>query len=112
MSAAFDSNGSLIVKDEYAPHAVYEIVAAKRGSWTVGRRICDNFAQSLRGQGKYAEAEPLLISGYEGLQKLSPAISAEANFPEAGQRLMRLYTAWGKPEKAAEWRQRLERPEK
>jgi tetratricopeptide (TPR) repeat protein len=67
---------------------------------------------SLLGQGKYAEAEPLLISGYEGLRKLSPAISVDANLPEAGQRLVQLYTAWGKPEKAAERRQRLERPEK
>jgi tetratricopeptide (TPR) repeat protein len=67
---------------------------------------------SLLGQGKYAEAEPLLIEGYEGLRKLSPAISVDANLPEAGQRLVQLYTAWGKPEKAAEWRQRLERPEK
>lgn len=67
---------------------------------------------ALLGQGKYAEAEPLLISGYEGLQKLSPAISVDVNLPEAGQRLVRLYTAWGQPEKAAEWRQRLEHPEK
>jgi hypothetical protein len=63
---------------------------------------------SLLGQEKYAEAEPLLISGYEGLRKLSPAISVEANLPEAGQRLVRLYTAWGRPEKAAAWRAQLE----
>jgi tetratricopeptide (TPR) repeat protein/predicted Ser/Thr protein kinase len=67
---------------------------------------------ALLGQGKYAEAEPLLISGYEGLQELSPAISVEANLPEAGERIVRLYTAWGQPEKAAEWRQRLQDPEK
>jgi predicted Ser/Thr protein kinase len=67
---------------------------------------------SLLGQGKYAEAEPLLISGYEGLEKLSPAISVEANLPEAGERVVRLYTAWDKPEKAAEWRQKLQHPEK
>jgi tRNA A-37 threonylcarbamoyl transferase component Bud32 len=67
---------------------------------------------SLLGQGKYAEAEPLLISGYEGLQKLSPAISAEANLPDAGLRIVRLYTAWGKPEKAVAWRQRLDHHEK
>ena len=30
---------------------------------------------SLAGQGKYAEAEQLLIAGFEGLKKLSPAIS-------------------------------------
>jgi len=61
---------------------------------------------ALLGQGKYAEAEPLLIAGYEGLKKLSPAIAVEANLPEAGQRLVRLYTAWGKPDQAGEWRRK------
>jgi len=67
---------------------------------------------ALLGQGKYAEAEPLLISGYKGLQLLSPAISVDANLPEAGERIVRLYTAWGQPGKAAEWRQWLQHPEK
>lgn len=62
---------------------------------------------SLMGQGKYAEAEPLLLSGYEGLQKQSPAISVDANLPQAGDRLVQLYTAWGKPDQAGEWRRKL-----
>ncbi len=62
---------------------------------------------ALLGQGKYAEAEPLLLEGYGGLKKLSPAISADADLPEAGERLVRLYSAWGKPDKATEWQQRL-----
>ena len=62
---------------------------------------------SLLGQSKYAEAEPLLISGYEGLQKQSPAISVDANLPQAGERLVQLYTAWGKPDQAGEWRRNL-----
>jgi serine/threonine protein kinase len=66
---------------------------------------------SLMGQGKYADAEPLLLSGYEGLQKQSPAISVDANLPEAGQRLVQLYTAWEKPDKADEWRRRLKAAE-
>jgi serine/threonine protein kinase/tetratricopeptide (TPR) repeat protein len=64
---------------------------------------------SLLGQREYAEAEPLLIRGYEGLK------SREARFfpqlkktvPEAAARLVQLYEAWGKPEKAAEWRHKL-----
>jgi hypothetical protein len=63
---------------------------------------------SLLGQGKYAEAEPLLLSGYEGLLKQSPAISVDANLPQAGEMLVQLYAAWGKPDKADEWRQKLE----
>lgn len=52
-----------------------------------GHPIWDRFdgqsllGAALLGQGKYAEAEPLLISGFEGLQKLSPTISVEVNLP-------------------------------
>src|SRR5271168_3217830 len=64
---------------------------------------------ALLGQKKYAEAEPLLISGYEGMKQ------REAKFPpvvkgwmmENGGRIVELYKAWGKPQKAAEWREKL-----
>ena len=64
---------------------------------------------SLLGQKKYAEAEPLLLSGYQGMK------AREAKIPAAGKvrlkvasaRVVALYDAWGKPEKAAEWRTRL-----
>src|SRR5262249_14505726 len=63
----------------------------------------------LLGQKKYALAEPLLIAGYEGLKAREATIAAagKAELPEAGQRLGKLYDAWGKPEKAAEWRKKL-----
>jgi len=67
---------------------------------------------ALLGQGKYAEAEPLLIAGYEGLEKLSPAIAADVNLSRAGMSLVRLYSAWGKPEKANQWRLKLGYKEK
>jgi serine/threonine protein kinase len=64
---------------------------------------------ALLGQKKYAEAEPLLISGYEGMKQ------REAKFPPAvkrwmienGERIVELYKAWDKPQKAAEWREKL-----
>ena len=62
---------------------------------------------ALLGQGKYAEAEPLLIAGYDGLKKLSPAISVDANLPQAGERLVQLYAAWGKAAQAEDWRRQL-----
>jgi hypothetical protein len=86
---------------------------AMNGSGNQNTQVWDTFDRqsllgaSLLGQGKYAEAEPLLLSGYEGLLKQSTAISVDANLPEAGQRLVRLYTAWGKPDKADEWRRNL-----
>jgi serine/threonine protein kinase len=64
---------------------------------------------SLLDQKKYAEAEPLLISGYEGLQARAAKIPAPAKdrLPQAGARVVALYAAWGKNDKAAQWRARL-----
>ena len=66
---------------------------------------------SLLGQKKYAEAEPLLLAGYEGMRRLQEKISpwAKVNLMEATERLVQLYEAWSKPEKAAVWRARLGR---
>ncbi len=52
---------------------------------------------ALAGLGRYAEAEKLLVASLPAL-----AGSPIADLPERGrERLARLYTAWGKPEKAA-----------
>ena len=59
---------------------------------------------SLSGQGKYAEAEPLLVEGYE---KMAPPKAAAIRKREALERVIKLYEAWGKPDKAAAWRMRL-----
>jgi tetratricopeptide (TPR) repeat protein len=73
---------------------------------------CQNLlGQSLAAQTKYAEAETLMLAGYEGMSLRKPtpqaAISlAPAN--EAGQAILNLYEAWGQAEKAAEWKSRLE----
>ncbi|MCW5551602.1 MAG: serine/threonine protein kinase [Verrucomicrobiae bacterium] len=64
---------------------------------------------SLLGQKKYAEAEPLLRSGYEGMKQ------REVQIPPAGmiriretlERLVNLYEATSQPDKVAEWKTRL-----
>jgi serine/threonine protein kinase len=69
---------------------------------------------SLLGQGRYAEAEPLLVLGYEGLKGREKSIPPTANLVlvEAGGRLLKLYESWGKPDKAAEWRRKLALPDR
>jgi hypothetical protein len=72
---------------------------------------------ALLGQKKFTEAEPLLVSGYEGLKQ------REATIPEQGKprlsqalvRLIELYTEWHAAEpdqgyqiKAAQWQKKLE----
>jgi serine/threonine protein kinase/Tfp pilus assembly protein PilF len=63
----------------------------------------------LLRQEKYAEAEPLLIAGYTGLEARASKIPAPSKhrLPEAGAAILDLYQAWGKNDKAAEWKARL-----
>jgi hypothetical protein len=68
---------------------------------------------ALTGQKKYAEAEPLILAGYEGLKAREAKIPAPAKsrFAEAAERVVRLYEDWGKPEQAAQWKTKLGMPD-
>ena len=61
---------------------------------------------SLAGQKKYAEAEPLLLEGYQSMaaRKNRMGVPDLYYLDLAREWLVQLYEAWGKPEKAAEWR--------
>jgi serine/threonine protein kinase len=65
--------------------------------------------QSLAGARRYEDAEPLLISGYQGLierwNKI-PAIS-RPDVDSAGDSIVRLYEDWHKADQAAEWQSKL-----
>jgi eukaryotic-like serine/threonine-protein kinase len=77
---------------------------------TWGRYNCESMlGASLAGQKKYAEAEGLLLSGYEGMVQREATIPAPSRFKveQAGKWIVQLYQGWGKPEKATEWRQKL-----
>jgi eukaryotic-like serine/threonine-protein kinase len=67
--------------------------------------------ESLLGQKKFDEAEPFLIKGYEGMKACEAKIPAplKRHLTEAGERVVRLYDEWGKPEEAAKWRAKLAR---
>src|SRR5439155_20309113 len=61
---------------------------------------------ALLAQKKPAEAEPLLLQGYEGLKQREAKIPAasKVRVAEALERLVQLYEATGRPEEAAKWR--------
>jgi len=64
----------------------------------------------LVGQKKYAEAEPLLISGYQGMEARRDRIldlPDRHQLDSFGGWIVRLYQVWDKPEKATEWREKL-----
>jgi hypothetical protein len=60
---------------------------------------------ALLGEKKYAEAEPLLLSGCKGMKQQEPTlpIGAKVFLKEDCDRVAPLYRAWGKPREAAEW---------
>jgi len=65
---------------------------------------------ALLGQKKYADAEPLMVQGYEGMKACESKMPAYAKFrlTQAVERLIKLYTDWNKPDKAARWQKDLE----
>src|SRR5262249_15455201 len=70
--------------------------------------------ESLLLQKKYAEAEAQLLASYEGFKQREADIPAEGRgrVTETLGRLVQLYVAWEKPDKAAEWRKKLEEQKK
>ncbi len=114
------STMTLLGNVEFQEHKYAEAEAVLRNAVTRYEKIDANdwqryAAQALLGatlanQRRYAQAEPLVLSGYQGMIQRRAAIPSgeRLSLDEAGQRIVRLYGDWGKPEKAAEWRQRLQ----
>ena len=67
--------------------------------------------ESLAGQKKFAEAEPLLVAGYQGMLARKDAIDVpdRYNLDLAHKWLAQLYKDWGKPGKAAQSAKEAER---
>jgi hypothetical protein len=67
--------------------------------------------EALLEQKKYADAEPLLLSGYEGLKKHQAKIPAadKLHLTTALERLVHVYEATAKSDKAVAWRKELDK---
>ena len=63
----------------------------------------------LTSEKRYAEAEPLLISGYDGMVQRKATIPNpdKPDVAEAGNWTVQLYQAWGRPEKAKDWEAKM-----
>jgi eukaryotic-like serine/threonine-protein kinase len=67
---------------------------------------------ALAGQRKYAEAEPYLVDGYEGLKEHEDKIpvASRTEVSVAAARIVPFYESWGQANKAAAWRKTLGAP--
>jgi hypothetical protein len=86
------------------------ILEAKRpGVWPVFHNQ-SGLGAALAGQKKFAEAEPVLLKAYEGLAQREPLIPPffKGHVTSAIERIVELFDAWGKKDKADEWRKKLE----
>jgi serine/threonine protein kinase/tetratricopeptide (TPR) repeat protein len=63
---------------------------------------------TLLEQKKFAEAEPLLLSAYEGMKQREVNIRDRSKlFPEVLDQLIQLYEATNRPDQVAEWKRKL-----
>ena len=62
----------------------------------------------VAGQRNYAEAEPLLLEGYQGMlgRKDRIVVPGRYHLDRAHDWVVQLYQAWGKPQNAAERRKK------
>jgi hypothetical protein len=82
------------------------------------RNISDHWAafntrskqgEALAGHKQNAEAEPLLLQGYEGMKQREKRIPSmdKVRLSEGLERPVQLYDAWGKKDKADDYRKKL-----
>ena len=92
-----------VLRESLAIH----VKALPQGHWMIAATQT-LIARALVDQRRFAEAERLMLEAY-------PTVDAQfgARHPRVTavvERIVALYDAWGKPEKAAEWRAKLPKP--
>jgi hypothetical protein len=107
LALAYVSQGKFTESEPLAREAVEFGGKAQSDDWQQ-YRAASLLGASLAGQKKFAEAEPPLLEGYQGMlaQKDRIAFPDRYNLDHAHEWLVQLYQAWGKPQKAAEWRRK------
>lgn len=110
MLTALIDSGRFESAERFARECLARATESAPASWQVpAYRVA--LGGALAGQKRFAEAEPLLLDGVAGLQRTQGTIAfhplLKVRF--ALRSVAQLYTAWGRPEQAAEWRQRGDR---
>ena len=105
LALAYVSQGKFAEADPVASEALELEKKVRPDDWQ-RYRAASLLGESLAGEKKYAEAEPLLLEGYQGMMARKDRIDAPdlSHLERAHQWLVQLYQADGKPDKAAEWK--------
>jgi hypothetical protein len=80
------------------------------GATLAGQAKAAQATDAQNAETLFAEAEPLLVEGYEGMQQREATIAArhKEKLSTGLQRVTELYDAWGKPEQESEWKKKME----
>jgi eukaryotic-like serine/threonine-protein kinase len=107
LALAYISQGKFAESEPLAREAM-EFNRKKQPDDWQGFRAETLLGASLAGQKKYADAEPLLLEGYQGMLARKDKIEVPSwyHLDRAREWIVQLYQAWGKPGKAAEWKKK------
>jgi serine/threonine protein kinase/tetratricopeptide (TPR) repeat protein len=101
MALCLNRQGKFTEAEAEARTALAARVALHPDSWQTSetRSI---LGEALAGQKRFAEAEPLLQEGFDGLRRRRDVqdVMPPGRYAAARDRLVRLYEAWGKPAEA------------
>jgi tetratricopeptide (TPR) repeat protein/predicted Ser/Thr protein kinase len=105
LALAYVSQGKFAEAEPVAREALETEKKVQPDDWQ-RYRAASLLGASLAGEKKYAEAETLLLEGYQGMLARKDRIDVPSRYhlELAQQWLIKLYQAWGKPDKAAEWK--------
>jgi tetratricopeptide (TPR) repeat protein len=111
LALAYQSQGKFTESEPLAREALEFNQKKQPDDWQRFRAEC-LLGASLAGQKKYAEAEPLLLEGYQGMVERKERMGWMGvpnwyHLDLAREWVVQFYQAWGKPEKAAEWKDRI-----
>jgi eukaryotic-like serine/threonine-protein kinase len=104
LALAYVSEARFAESDPLASEALNTEKTVQPDNWQ-RFRAASLLGATLAGEKKYAEAEPLLLEGYQGMLARKEFIGAPERYhlDLARRWLIQLYQTWGKPDKAAEW---------
>jgi len=105
LAALYVTQGKYAAAEPLLREALGSYDHSKTDTW--GRYYCQSLlGASLAGQKKYAQAEPLLLSGYSGMLQRRATIpwDRRSALQHGVEWICHLYENWGKPERAAAWR--------
>jgi hypothetical protein len=104
LAFAYQAQGKAVERETLAREAMDTFTTKSPDDWQRYRAMA-LVGASLSGEKKYEAAEPLLVEGYRGMEKLQNGLSVpdRIHLERVREWIVELYRAWGKPSKVEEW---------